>query len=153
LADAGWQGIRLSFQSHTRFLAPVRTVVQEATALVGLSEEEAAEVVLAVQEGCTNVIRHCYKDCPDERIDMVLTFTEDTLEIRIDDYGEFVDPTEIQSRQLDDVRPGGLGVHLMKKVMDSVEYAANAWGGTSLTLVKRLRCGQREADEDSEYSG
>jgi anti-sigma regulatory factor (Ser/Thr protein kinase) len=84
---------------------------------------------------------------------MVLTFTEDTLEIRIDDYGEFVDPTEIQSRQLDDVRPGGLGVHLMKKVMDSVEYAANAWGGTSLTLVKRLRCGQREADEDSEYSG
>lgn len=134
----GWQGIRLSFRSHTRFLEPIRTVVREATELVGLGEEEATAIVLAVQEGCTNVIRHCYKDCPDQRIDLVLTFTDDTLEIRIDDYGTFVDPTRIRGRELSDVKPGGLGVHLIKKAMDEVEYAANDWGGTSLTLKKRL---------------
>jgi anti-sigma regulatory factor (Ser/Thr protein kinase) len=58
--------------------------------------------------------------------------------VRIDDYGQFVDPAQIKSRPLDDVRPGGLGVHLMQKVMDEVTYAKNRWGGTSLTLRKRL---------------
>jgi anti-sigma regulatory factor (Ser/Thr protein kinase) len=148
-----WQGIRLSFRSQSRYLGPIRTVVKEATALAGLEEEEAGEVVLAVQEGCTNVIRHCYKECPDERIDLVLSFTDEALEIRIDDYGRFVDPTKIRGRKLDDVRPGGLGVHLMKKVMDEVEYRANAWGGTSLTLVKRLPLEKKgAADRDAEES-
>jgi sigma-B regulation protein RsbU (phosphoserine phosphatase) len=136
MAD-GWQGIRLSFRSDTRYLEPIRTVVRESLVLVGLEGETADDVVLAVQEGCTNVIRHCYKGCSDERIDLVLSFTDEALEIRIDDYGTFVDPSNIQGRNLDDVRPGGLGVHLMRKVMDSVDYTANAWGGTTLTMVKR----------------
>ena len=136
MAD-GWQGIRLSFRSDIRYLEPIRTVVRESLGLVGLEGESAADVVLAVQEGCTNIIRHCYRGCSDERIDLVLSFSEEALEIRIDDYGEFVDPACIRGRDLDDVRPGGLGVHLMRKAMDSVDYTANAWGGTTLTMVKR----------------
>ena len=133
-----WQGIRLSFHSHPRYLVPIRTIVKEATELVGIEEEEAQKVVLAVQEGCANVIRHCYKDQPDKRIDIILTFSEGELEIRIDDYGEWVDPASIKSRELDDVKPGGLGVHLMNTVMDKVEYRKNEWGGTSLVLIKRV---------------
>jgi anti-sigma regulatory factor (Ser/Thr protein kinase) len=143
----GWQGIRLSFRSDIRYLEPVRTVVRESLGLVGLEGETAADVVLAVQEGCTNVIRHCYHGCPDEQIDLVLSFSDEALEIRIDDYGDFVGPDRIQGRDLDDVRPGGLGVHLMRKVMDSVEYTANAWGGTTLTMVKR-----RPGDESDKGS-
>ena len=58
--------------------------------------------------------------------------------IDIHDYGRFVDPDEIRSRPLEAVRPGGLGVHLMKSTMDTVEYRPNDHGGTTLTMIKRL---------------
>ena len=139
-------GIRLTFTSNPRFLEPVRTLIHESALLIGLEEEEARDVVLAVQEGMANVIRHCYKDCTDERIDLFLAIGEDELEIRIDDYGEFVDPSTIKSRDLDDVRPGGLGVHLMNRVMDDVGFEKNEWGGTTLTLLKRAP--EKAAEQD-----
>lgn len=134
----GWQGMRLAMRSHARYLEPVRTVVREVTLLAGFGEEETAEVVLAVTEGLTNVIRHCYGNCPDERIDLTFTFGSREFEVRIDDYGKYVDPRKIRGRDLRDVKPGGLGVHLMRKVMDRLEYLRNAHGGTSLVMAKRL---------------
>lgn len=135
---ASWQGIRVSLLSEVRYLEPIRALLGEATGLAGLGEEDAAQVALAVTEGCANVIRHCYKNRTDKRIDLILTFGDGVFDIRIDDYGTFVDPSRIRSRDLADVRPGGLGVHLMKKVMDEVLYEKNGWGGTSLTLRKRV---------------
>jgi anti-sigma regulatory factor (Ser/Thr protein kinase) len=140
----GWRGIRISFLSDVRYLEAIRAVLREATSLVGFPPEQAAEVELAVTEGCANVIRHCYKNRPDKRIDLVLTFGRGEFEVLIDDYGTFVDPARIKSRDLDDVRPGGLGVHLMKRVMDEVRYEKNDRGGTSLTLRKRVAGAGRE---------
>ncbi len=137
MAEA-WQGIRLTMRSHARYLEPIRLIVRETCDLVELPEERAGEVVLAVQEALANVIRHCYKDNPDLRIDLCLTLSGDRLEIRIDDYGRFVDPARFKGRALEDVRPGGLGVHFMRRVMDVVRYEKNAWGGTALTMVKVL---------------
>jgi len=113
-------------------------MVQEACGIAGFSETETADVQIAVQEGCSNVIRHCYGNCADKRLDVAVVFAVDALEIRVDDYGTFVDPARMKGRDLDDVRPGGLGVHLMRKAMDEVRYERNAWGGTTLTLRKRL---------------
>lgn len=133
-----WRGIRLTVNSDPQYLAPIRAMVQETTSLLGLGEAETMEVVLAVQEGCANVIRHCYRDRHDQRIDLELELRDGELTVRIDDYGRFVDPTRIRGRDLDDVRPGGLGVHFMRKVMDEVRYTRNRWGGTTLTMVRRL---------------
>lgn len=137
MAEA-WQGIRATVYSDVKYLEPIRTLVREATDLVGFGEEASTEILLAVQEGCANVIRHCYRDRPYERIDLNLTFRDDALVISIDDYGIYVDPSCMIGRKLEDVRPGGLGLHLMRKVMDEVSYERNRWGGTTLTLVKRL---------------
>ena len=134
----GWRGIRVTIPSDVRYLEAVRTMIQETAALSGLGREAASQVELAVTEGCANVIRHCYCNAETERIDLVFTFSKDVYEVRIDDYGTFVDPALIKSRALEDVRPGGLGVHLMQKVMDEVSYTKNRWGGTSLTMRKRL---------------
>jgi len=133
-----WRGIRVTIPSDVSYLEPIRTLIQQVSTLAGLSRDAAAEVELAVTEGCANVIRHCYCNSDRERIDLVFTFAKDSFEVRIDDYGKFVDPSRIKSRPLDEVRPGGLGVHLMKKVMDEVTYTKNGWGGTSLTMKKRL---------------
>ena len=113
-----------------------------------MDEDDAQKVVLAVQEGCANVIRHCYKDQTDKRIDLVISFGKDRIEIRIDDYGKWVDPAKIKSRELDDVKPGGLGVHLMNSVMDQVAYKKNEWGGTSLIMIKRVGTPDGGVDAD-----
>jgi anti-sigma regulatory factor (Ser/Thr protein kinase) len=141
-----WRGIRLTLRSDIRFLEPVRTLIREATGLIGLDEDEADKVVLAVQEGAANVIRHCYKDIPHERIDIELAFHDDHLEIRLVDYGTFVDPDKIKGRALEDVRPGGLGVHLMQSVMDEVRYEKNDAGGTTLIMRKRIPESAEEGD-------
>jgi len=129
--------IQVSVPSQVKYLQAVRALIQESLDVAGFSEEQAADVVLAVQEACANVIRHCYQDCDEKQVDVTLSIGADEIEIRIDDYGEFVDPEKIKGRDLDDVRPGGLGVHLIRKAMDSVEYTKNEWGGTTLTLRKR----------------
>jgi anti-sigma regulatory factor (Ser/Thr protein kinase) len=113
-------------------------MIRQLAALAGLERDAVSGVELAVTEGCANVIRHCYCNADHERIDLVFTLAADAFEVRIDDYGKFVDPARIKSRPLDEVRPGGLGVHLMRKAMDEVTYAKNRWGGTSLTMRKRL---------------
>ncbi|MHC4134842.1 MAG: ATP-binding protein [Planctomycetota bacterium] len=148
MAD-GWQGIRISLTSDARYLEALRAVIREATGLAGLTEDDLSDVQLAVTEGCANVIRHCYHGCPDERIDVVLTFGEDRFEVRIDDYGKFVDPKHIKGRDLDDLKPGGLGVHLMRRAMDEVIYEKNGWGGTTLILRKRVRRMQEEREDSN----
>ncbi|HEX5137165.1 MAG TPA: ATP-binding protein [Planctomycetota bacterium] len=142
-------GIRVTIPSDVSYLEPIRTLIREIAALAGLHRDAASEVELAVTEGCANVIRHCYCNSDREPIDLTFAFAAGVFEVRIDDYGKFVDPSRIKSRPLDEVRPGGLGVHLMQKVMDEVTYTKNSWGGTSLTMRKRLaRPGQEGPRKD-----
>ena len=135
---AGWQGIRISVEADPRYLESLRAVLTESTAILGLEDEVTGKIVLAVTEACANVIRHCYCDRSGERIDVEIRFRPGVFEVRIIDYGEFVDPTQMQGRELADVKPGGLGLHFINTVMDDVEYTKNEWGGTTLILQKRF---------------
>lgn len=130
--------IKVSVESDPRYLGPLRVVITEATGILGLDEELNNQIVLAVTEACANIIRHCYGGSPGERIDVTLRFGGDRFEVRIDDYGEFVDPSCMKGRELEDVKPGGLGLHFINSVMDDVAYRKNDWGGTTLTMVKRI---------------
>jgi len=132
------QVIRVSVESDPKYLGPLRTVIAESTAVLGLDEEVTGKIVLAVTEACANIIRHCYGGKQGERIDVTLRFGPDFYEVRIDDYGEFVDPAKMKGRPLEDVRPGGLGLHFIHSVMDDVTYRKNRWGGTTLTMTKRI---------------
>ena len=67
-----------------------------------------------------------------------LTGKVNGLRIVMEDEGRQVDPCLIKSRNLDDIRPGGLGVHIIKEVMDVVIYERREGRGMRLTLSKRL---------------
>lgn len=129
--------IRVSLASDPRFLPLVRALAQQGAELAGFSEAERDTLLLAISEAVSNVIRHAYRDRHDQPIDIDLAVSPGCVQVDVIDRGRFIDPRQIQSRPLDEIRPGGLGVHLMRSTMDVVEYTKNAFGGTTLTLVKR----------------
>jgi anti-sigma regulatory factor (Ser/Thr protein kinase) len=126
-----------SMPSHPRYLPLVRSVVSESAALAGFDTELTHRVLLAVTEAVTNVIRHAYGNATEKQIDLEVRITGEELRLDLVDYGTFIDPKHIASRPLEEVRPGGLGVHLIKTTMDRVEYRENTHGGTTLTMVKQ----------------
>jgi anti-sigma regulatory factor (Ser/Thr protein kinase) len=132
--------IRLTIFSAPCCLPVVRAALEKMCELVGFDERSAHGVVLSVDEALTNVIRHAYKGAVDQPIEIDLTVvgegSDTAIRICLRDYGPPVDPERIKSRDLTDVRPGGLGVHIIKHCMDSVEYRPLDGGGTMLTMVK-----------------
>ena len=134
--DSELPEVSCTLTSHPKYLPLVRAIVQEGALLAGFDHEGTHEILLAVTEAVANVIRHAYNSQTDQRIDFELSVDAPVFRLDIIDYATFVDPSLIASRPLDEIRPGGLGVHLIKTTMDSVEYQKNRHGGTTLTLVK-----------------
>lgn len=131
--------------SDPRYLPLLRAAVDAAAALAGFEAADRDRIVLAVTEAVSNVIRHVYKGRVDRPIEMDLLPQPGELRLELTDYGRFIDPSRIASRPLDEIRPGGLGVHLIRSTMDVVEYNQNRHGGTTLTLVKRRSAGKDPA--------
>ena len=129
--------VAVRLPSHPRFLQFVRLLAGEGATLAGFGDEDRDRIELAVVEGFSNVIRHGYQNATDRRIDLRVSLPGGALRFEIEDWGSWVDPSRMVSRPLDQVRPGGLGVHLMKSTMDVVDYQKNPHGGTTLILEKR----------------
>jgi len=128
--------VRCTVPSHPKYLPLLRSVVTEGARLTGFDPETTSRLLLAVTEAVTNVIRHVYGGATDRRIDLEVRAEGEGLHLDLVDYGDWIDPKHIASRPLEDVRPGGLGVHLIKTTMDTVEYRKNPHGGTTLSMVK-----------------
>jgi anti-sigma regulatory factor (Ser/Thr protein kinase) len=116
----------------------IRDTVATFCSLAGIDEEERCRVVLAVDEACTNIIRHSYEGAMDKPIICEGMLENEKLMFKLRDYGKKVDPTEIHPRDLSEVRPGGLGVHFIHEVMDKVVFEDCGEDGTCLILEKRL---------------
>lgn len=128
--------IRLEIKSHPRFLALVRLIGYEVAKMAEFRQDEAKDFRLALDEACTNVIKHSYHYDYTKPIIINFYLYNDRLETLIQDFGEKVDPSQIRSRPIDDIRPSGLGVYIMKKLMDVVEYDPAVNEGPRLKLVK-----------------
>jgi anti-sigma regulatory factor (Ser/Thr protein kinase) len=146
MSDTTPTNLSMQIRSDPAELGQIRRQMEAIAAGAGLSEEQVARVVLAVDEALTNVIRHAYDGRPDGRINIAIRAGGGELRIVIRDYGRAVDPARIHSRDLDDVRPGGLGVHIMNECMDSVEYSPADGEGTVLTMRKQINSAKKCKD-------
>ena len=135
--------IRLEILSVPAHLPVVRSAIEKACEMVGFDGDEPGRIVLSADEAMANIIKHAYKGAGDKPIEIELTpFARagaSGLRIRLRDYGVVVDRSQIKSRDLADVRPGGLGVHIMTNCMDEVNYLPAEGGGTLLTMIKTLQ--------------
>lgn len=117
------------------------SLVDEMAREARLSEQAIFQCRLALDEACANIINHSYGDRAGE-IEAVISAERGVCRIQLTDFGEPYDPTEVGQpvppRTLDDVKPGGLGLHLIRSVMDEVRYTSGR-RGNHLVMVKNCR--------------
>ncbi len=124
-------------------LAAVRDCLELRACEIGFSSDDVSGIILAVDEALANVIRHGYGGACEKPIDVEIGCIEASARagicILIRDYGKQVDPADIVGRPLEDVRPGGLGVHIIRSIMDEVDYRPADGGGMLLTMKKSVQ--------------
>jgi sigma-B regulation protein RsbU (phosphoserine phosphatase) len=132
--------LALRMEARVDQLRKIREAVREAVESCGCGAECAADVVMAVDEACQNVIRHAYCDDPGGPIELEIKRCGENLVVSLQDFAPEVDPEEVKPRDLDEIRPGGLGTHLIREMMDSAEFVrAESGRGNLLRMVKRIR--------------
>jgi sigma-B regulation protein RsbU (phosphoserine phosphatase) len=135
---AGEALVTQSFLAQAGQLKLIRRLVAAASQQAGMAEEWSQELVLAVDEACQNIIRHGYKNHEGGRIQLEVKRQERGLAVELVDFAPPVKQDECRGRELNDVRPGGLGTHFMQALTDSVRYLkAPAGAGNRLVLTKR----------------
>ena len=133
--------IRIQMISDPMYLSGARELVASVSRRLGFGEEACGQIALAVDEALCNVIRHGYDRRKDGPIWLSLWPRADNgagagVTIVIEDEARQVDPETIRGRDLEEIRPGGLGVHIIRQVMDDVRYEKREKAGMRLTLVK-----------------
>jgi serine/threonine-protein kinase RsbW len=118
--------LTLSVLSQTGQLIVVRDFVSDAARGFGFADDEIANIALAVDEACTNIIKHAYNFASDKEINVVVKMNTPEFEILIADRGKHFEPDKVphpeMKEYLSKYRRGGLGMFLMRKLMDKVEY-------------------------------
>lgn len=147
--------LSLEVTSDTAELPGVRDGIRAWSKRHGWNEAEIAEITLAIDEALSNVIRHGYGGEPGHKIELTVRGLHDAtegegVEVRIRDFGKQVSPDEIRGRDLEDIKPGGLGVHIIRSVMASVEYSHADGGGMQLVMRKYRRPGADLEGEQTE---
>jgi len=128
---------KVEFSSHTGNLAPMRKFVRKFLDAYPFSEKERTLMVLGVDEACTNVIRHAYHLRDDQLISLSFEELRNCIRLRLRDYGQQTEAHAMKGRAHDLIRPGGLGLHLIRNAFDKVDYVVKA-RGTELVMTKNL---------------
>ena len=130
---------QLCVLSQPRLLGAVRAMLETFAERIGFCETRRGELVLAVDEAMTNIIRHGYGHAPDCRIWLSLRELPSPrrgIRVEIEDHQAAFDPEEVAGRSLDEVRPGGLGLHLIRQLTNVCRHERRSEGGMRLVIEK-----------------
>ncbi len=130
--------IHINITARPENLKQIRAMMTKVALAANLSPEDSGSVILAVDEACSNIIKHCCKNDPTRSIDVTIILDKNSLCVTMVDNGECFDIKSIKPRDLEDIKPGGLGVHIIREVMDVVEYGHTPEGLNQVRLVKKL---------------
>ena len=137
---------KFSIPSSTRYLEQVRSFVERYARQAMMAENAIEDFKIAVDEACTNVIKHAYAGDDTRKIDLAIIIEDDRFTVRIRDEGRSFQPkyyTEPDIFKLAHNRhAGGFGVHIMKRLMDQVEYRTK--GNINEVLLTKYRNGSKE---------
>jgi len=137
--------LKIEVRSDPRLLGSIRSLVRKWVESWEVDTTKAGEVVLAVDEACANAIRHAYQGRADGRVELTLHAEPGHLEFQVSDRGVPC-PPECTTRRTpeyptaDEVEPGGLGIQLIYRVFDEVEFCPGEDGGNCVIMkLKRVK--------------
>jgi serine/threonine-protein kinase RsbW len=117
---------RINIPSRTDRLHDVRKFISDLAREHGFDDDDSNKISIAVDEACTNIIKHGYNFAPDHEIEIEVTRNGHEFEIIISDNGKQFDPNIVETPDMKEYlthfRRGGLGMYLMKRIMDKVEF-------------------------------
>ena len=133
----------VQFAAKFEYLDEIRDFVGEIARGGGFSDKDVYNIQLATDEAASNIIEHAYENRSDGVLELSCGMKADTITIILIDHGESFDPSEIPlpdlKADLSDRKIGGLGIFLMRKLMDEVHYEPKPDKSNVLTMIKRKR--------------
>ena len=137
--------LEIEFPAQPAEMRAVRAALRGALDQEDVAPELRDKLVLVVDEACTNIMRHAYSAFCDQTITLRLSRERDMLVFEILDQAPAVDPERIRPRDLDECRPGGLGVAFIDSLMDEWRIQPRRDGkGNVLHMRKRITTGDNE---------
>ncbi|HEY6626290.1 MAG TPA: ATP-binding protein [Ignavibacteriaceae bacterium] len=134
---------QLKVKSRTENLSEIRDFVSGNARAADIPEVTVENIILAVDEACTNIIKHAYNLSPEGEILIKIDYDEDKFMVTIIDYGKSFEPDRVPLPDLQkyyrEHRVGGLGMYLMKSLMDDVEYISIPGKYNQVLLSKNIR--------------
>ncbi|MCD6118114.1 ATP-binding protein [bacterium] len=131
---------KLKIPSQTDNLELIRNFVTGVARRVGFDDDDVSKIELAVDEACTNVIEHAYKNDKNQNIDVAVKIDYQKLAVVITDKGKRFNINDVELPDMEnyiaELRVGGLGIYLMKTLMDEVDYVSKPDGSNEVTMVK-----------------
>ena len=133
----------VKFAARFEFLDEIRDYVGNIARQNGFGDKDVYNIQLATDEAASNIIEHAYEDISDGILEISCGMQDDTIKIILIDHGHPFDPSKIPlpdlKADLSDRKIGGLGIFLMRKLMDEVHYQAGPGTSNTLTMIKRKR--------------
>jgi anti-sigma regulatory factor (Ser/Thr protein kinase) len=133
----------VQFAAKFEYLDEIRDFVGDIARAGGFSDKDVYNIQLATDEAASNIIEHAYENISDGVLELSCGMRGDVITIILIDHGESFDPSEIPlpdlKADLSDRKIGGLGIFLMRKLMDEVHYEPRSDKSNILTMIKRRR--------------
>lgn len=133
---------KISIASSTKNLSLVRKFVEQKAKEAGLNSDTIDQIILSVDEACTNIIKYSHKYNNNQFIDIEINISSTQFKVKIDYRGKKFDPSIYKvpdiTEHISKHKVGGLGILLIRKNMNKIEYIHTKPDNNSLTLVKTI---------------
>ena len=113
-----------AFLVNSSSLKDVRIFCREVFEKLQIQDDLKDELVLAIAEAAQNIVKHAFKNAasPNELMVVQISCENNKLQIAFYDRGTPVDPKKVKHREIDNIKPGGLGTFFIQEIMDAVEF-------------------------------
>jgi len=130
--------VELRFPAHSRYLVLARLSIAGIAPVAQLSEDVLADLKLAVTEACANAVRHAYPDDEDGDVRLRLALEGSALTIEVADDGCGIGTGAVTRQSAESLPEAGMGLSIMRAVVDELEIESPPAGGTIVRLIKVL---------------
>lgn len=133
--------VEVTFPSQTRFVHMMTTLASTAATMAGFDDKVAGKVAIATDEAVTNVIRHAYKGKASNKIKLKVKVTKESLILEVLHSGEALKEDDVKlpimEEYIKNKQVGGLGLFIINKFMDEVDYLVGEASGCRMTKYRK----------------